>query len=118
MPAAFREGVLNRYGRHCPVSGVDRLRLLDIAHVAPWSDFPEHRTDPRNAVALDKTHHAAFDAGLFTLDSRRRLCLAPDFETESGVLRRTLVEQAGDRVEGVNVADAHLERHNRSLEWW
>ncbi len=118
MPAAFRRGVLNRYGRRCPVSGVDQPRLLDVAHVSSWSEYPEHRTDPTNVVALDKTHHAAFDAGLFTFDPDHRLRLAPDFETDSDVLRRTLVERAGERIDGLQVAGAHLERRNRSVAWW
>ncbi|MFC7166711.1 HNH endonuclease [Halospeciosus flavus] len=117
IPAAFRAHVLDRYGHRCPVSGVDHDRLLDVAHVLPWSGFPDHRTDPRNVLPLSRTHHAAFDAGLFTLDTDYRLQLDPDFETESDVLRRTLVERADERVE-VDVASDYLDRHNRRLDWW
>jgi len=120
LPAAFRAHLLDAYRVRCPVSGVDHERLLDIAHVLPWSEYPDRRSDPENVLVLDGTHHAAFDASLFTLDADLRLRLAPDFETDSTLLERTLVERAGDRVslppESPDVADA-LRRRNRGLDW-
>ncbi len=121
IPAAFRDAVLDRYGHACPVSGVDHDRLLDVAHVLPWSDHPDRRTDPGNVLALDKTHHAAFDAGLFTLDADRRLHVAPGFETDADVLRRTLVARDGERVpmpERATVSGDCLTAHNQQLDWW
>ena len=121
MPAAFRNAVLDRYGHACPVSGVDHDRLLDVAHVLSWSEYPDHRTDPGNVLALSRTHHAAFDAGLFTLDGDFRLHVNPDFETEADVLRRTLVERDGERVrlpQNAPLAPDYLDRHNHRLDWW
>ena len=120
LPAAFRDAVLARYDTQCPVSGVDHARLLDVAHVLSWSDHESLRTAPGNVVALDRTHHAAFDAGLYTLDGDFRLHVSPEFETESSVLRRTLVEQDGERVavpEGT-LDPANLRQRNQSLDWW
>jgi len=120
LPAAFRDAVLSRYDTECPVSGVDHPRLLDVAHVLSWSDHESLRTDPRNVVALDKTHHAAFDAGLYTLDADFRLRVAPAFETDSDLLRRTLLDRDGERVDvdADRLDPAYLERRNRSLDWW
>jgi len=120
LPVAFREAVLSRYDTRCPVSGVDHPRLLDIAHVLSWSDHESLRTDPANVVALDRTHHAAFDAGLYTLDADFRLRVSPDFETDSDLLRRTLLDRDGDRVDvDADLLDpAYLERRNRALDWW
>lgn len=120
MPAAFRDAVLTRYDCRCPVSGVDQARLLDVAHVLSWSDHESLRTDPGNVVALDKTHHAAFDAGLYTLDADFRLHVSPEFETESDLLRRTIAEQNGERVAVPEdtLDPAHLEQRNRALDWW
>lgn len=118
--ARDRDAALSWYDSRRPVSGVDHEGLLDVAHVLPWSDYPEHRTDPENVV-LDKTHHEAFDRGLFTLDAGNYLRVAPDFTTESDVLRRTLVEQAGDRIPipGPRPPSAdHLREHNTTLDWW
>lgn len=120
MSAAFRRAVLGRYGETCPVSGVDHRQLVDVAHILPWAEYDDLRTDPRNVLLLGKTHHAAFDAGLFTLDSDLRIRVAPSFETESDLLGRTLVSREGERVrlpaDAPDVRDC-LERHNRRLDW-
>ena len=115
----FRATVLARHERTCPVSGVDHPGLLDVAHVLPWSDYPEHRADLANVLPLSKTHHAAFDRGLFTIDQDYRLRVHPSFETDSELLQRTIIEQAGDRV-SVPEESLDLEyvgQHNAALEW-
>lgn len=121
MPAAFREAALEWYDSCCPVSGVDHEGLLDVAHILPWSDHPDHRTDPENVFVLNKTHHAAFDRGLFTLDGDYRLHVAPDLSTESELLRRTLVDRDREQVSvpaGRQPSVGHLRKRNSELDWW
>jgi putative restriction endonuclease len=115
----FRATVLNRYGTVCPVSGVDHPVLLDVAHVLPWSEFPDYRADPSNVFPLSKTHHAAFDRGLFTIDQEFYLRVNPEFETESKILQQTIVEQAGKSfsVLAQQVTPEYLEQRNESLDW-
>ena len=115
----FRETVLSRYGRTCPVSGVDHPGLLDVAHVLSWSDFPAHRAELSNVLALSKTHHAAFDRELFTIDSEFRLQVNPSFETKSKVLTRTILDQAGEQLSMLagSVDPKYLRRRNSLLEW-
>jgi putative restriction endonuclease len=115
----FRVTVLSRYDRTCPVSGVDHPGLLDVAHVLPWSEYPGYRADLGNVLPLSKTHHAAFDRDLFTIDEDYRLRVNPEFETESDVLQRTLIQQDGERIA---VADgsldaAYVQQHNSTIEW-
>jgi len=115
----FRVTVLSRYDRMCPVSGVDHQGLLDVAHILSWSEYPEHRADLGNVLPLSKTHHAAFDRELFTIDRDCRVRVDPSFETESEVLQRTIVEQAGERIP---VPDAgpnpeYVARRNAALDW-
>lgn len=120
LPAAFREVTLDRYGHTCPVSGVDHDRLLDVAHVLPWSEYPDYRSDMGNVLPLSKTHHAAFDAGLFTLDRNSRLHVSPTFETDSSVLRTTLLERDGqplDQLSNSPLSASYLEKRNESLSW-
>lgn len=115
----FRETVLSRYGRTCPVSGVDHPKLLDVAHVLSWSEYPEHRADLTNVLALSKTHHAAFDRELFTLDQEYRLRVNQSFETQSEVLQRTIVDQEGKRIplpDG-SLNTGYLAKHNTALDW-
>jgi putative restriction endonuclease len=90
---------------------------LDVAHVLPWSEYPDRRADLSNVLALSKTHHAAFDRGLFTLDRDYRLRVAPDFETECESLRRTILEQAGERIPVEGVDPDYLATHNDALAW-
>jgi len=115
----FRATVLARYNKTCPVSGVDHPGLLDVAHVLSWSDYPQYRADVTNVLPLSKTHHAAFDRELFTIDRDYQIRVNPAFETESELLQRSIVDRAGQRVampdECVNAE--YVERHNASLEW-
>jgi len=77
----------------CPISGVDHPGLLDVAHVLSWSDYPQYRADVANVLPLSKTHHAAFDKGLFTIDLDYCLRVNPEFETQSDLLQRTLLDR-------------------------
>jgi putative restriction endonuclease len=116
----FRATVLSRYGDACPVSGVDHHALLDVAHVLPWSEYPEQRADLSNVLVLSKTHHAAFDRELFTLDQEYRLHVNPEFETESELLQQTLLSQERTRIPGLDgrLSEEYLARHNTTLEWY
>ncbi|MFA9518477.1 HNH endonuclease [Halopenitus sp. H-Gu1] len=115
----FRATVLSRHDRTCPVSGVDHPGLLDVAHILSWSDFPEYRADLSNVLALSKTHHAAFDRELFTIDQDYRLRVNPEFETQSDVLQQTIIDREGERI---SLPDGSLKpqfvaQHNAALEW-
>jgi len=115
----FRATVLFRHDRTCPVSGVDHAGLLDVAHVLSWNDYPEYRADLSNVLALSKTHHAAFDRELFTIDQDYRLCVNPAFNTESDLLQRTIIDREGERI---SIPDGSLKpqyvaQHNAALEW-
>ncbi len=99
---------------------MDYVGLLDVAHVLPWSEFADLRADFENVLALDRTHHAAFDRGLFTFDSEYRLRLNPAFETNSDVLRRTLADRDGEEIrfgDGTGPSPEYLRRRNERLDW-
>ena len=119
VDAEFRLTALTWYDSTCPVSGVDRPQLLDVAHVLRWSDFPEHRADLTNVLPLSKTHHAAFDRAFFTIDEEYRLRANPTFETDSDLLQRTILEQDGERlsIPKNRLNHAYLRQHNAALEW-
>lgn len=115
----FRATVISRHDHRCPISGVDHPGLLDVAHVLSWSDYPKYRADLSNVMPLSKTHHAAFDRGLFTIDQDYRLLVNPSFETQSDLLERTIIDRAGD---GVPLPDGSLNpeyvaQHNKTLKW-
>jgi putative restriction endonuclease len=115
----FRATVLSRHDRTCPISGVDHPGLLDVAHVLSWSDYPEHRADLSNVLTLSKTHHAAFDRDLFTIDRDYRLRVNPNFETQSDVLQQTIIDRAGERISvpDDSLNPQYVAQHNAALEW-
>jgi len=115
----FRATVLSLYNKTCPISGVDHPGLLDVAHVLSWSDYPQYRADVTNVLPLSKTHHAAFDRGLFTIDQDYCLQVNPQFETQSDLLQRTLIDRAGQQLtlpDG-SVDPSYVSRHNAALDW-
>jgi putative restriction endonuclease len=69
-------------------------------------------------LPVSKTHHAAFDRDLFTINKDHRLRVDPDFETESDVLQRTTVEQYGERiaVPDGSLDPAYVQHHNSTIE--
>lgn len=115
----FRATVLSRFETTCPVSGVDHPQLLDIAHVLSWSQYPDYRADLTNVLPLSKTHHAAFDCGLFTIDQEYRLRVNPTFETQSELLQRTIIDRAGKQISipDKSIDPDYLHQHNTALEW-
>lgn len=115
----FRATVLSQHDGMCPVSHVDHPALLDVAHVLPWSEYPDHRADLGNVLPLSKTHHAAFNRELFTIDSEYRIRVNPEFETQTDILKRTIIEQAGERLsfEAAGPKPKYLREHNQRLAW-
>jgi putative restriction endonuclease len=115
----FRATALSRYDTECPVSTVDHPGLLDVAHVCSWSEYPGYRADLSNVLVLSKTHHAAFDRELFSIDSEYRLQVNPAFETQSDLLQQTLLDRDGERLSYLRdrVDEERLTEHNASVAW-
>ena len=75
--------------------------------------------DLSNVLPLSKTHHAAFDRELFTIDQDYRLQVNPAFETESDVLQQTIIDREGERISipAESLKPQYVTQHNASLEW-
>lgn len=84
---AFRELLLREYDYACAVCSMkfhlDNLYEAQAAHIVPKRR--NGTDDPRNGLALCRTHHWAFDVGLFSL--------TPDYE----ILVSPIVEHAESR---------------------
>ncbi len=115
----FRATALYQFNHTCAVCDVDHPALLDVAHILPWSDYPEYRADLHNVLPLSKIHHAAFDRKLFTIDAEFQLQVNPQFETDSQLLRETICDRAGERISlpEHTVSPKYLRAHNAELEW-
>jgi hypothetical protein len=68
--AAFREVVLGEYKFTCAVCEL-KFRLDNLVEATAAHIVPKRKSgtdDPRNGLALCRTHHWAFDAGVFSLN--------------------------------------------------
>lgn len=72
----FRRAVLASFDNRCCVSGISHPGLLIASHIAPWSQHPDHRANPRNGLCLSRMHDGAFDRGLITFDEEFRVVLS------------------------------------------
>jgi hypothetical protein len=72
----FRQTVLASYASRCCITANPVPQLLIASHILPWGKHPKERINPRNGLCLARTHDAAFDAGLITLDDQWRLVLS------------------------------------------
>jgi predicted restriction endonuclease len=77
MQTFFRKLVLAAYDSKCCVTGNPAEDLLVASHILPWSDFPEHRLNPKNGLCLAAHFDRAFDRGLITFDGQARLMISP-----------------------------------------
>jgi Predicted restriction endonuclease len=111
--------VLHQHESECPISGVDQPALLDVAHVRPWAEYPTYRGDIRNVLPLSKTHHAAFDNAVFTIDRDFRLRVNPEFDTDSALLQRTILDKTGEQLplSASDIDPAHLAARNDEVGW-
>lgn len=115
----FRATVLHQHESECPISGVDQPALLDVAHVRPWAEYPTYRGDIRNVLPLSKTHHAAFDNAVFTIDRNFQLRVNPEFDTNSALLQRTILDKTGEQLplSASDIDPAHLAARNDEVGW-
>ncbi|WP_238717542.1 HNH endonuclease signature motif containing protein [Natronorubrum halophilum] len=63
----------------------------DVAHILPWSDYPEYQADLQNMLLLSKIHHAAFDRELFTIDVEFHLQVNPQLRRTANCCVRRFV---------------------------
>lgn len=79
---AFREIVVREYGFTCAVCET-KFRLDDLIEATAAHIIPKYKNgsdDPRNGLALCRTHHWAFDNGIFSLTDNYEILLTPFVE--------------------------------------
>jgi putative restriction endonuclease len=64
--SAFRDRLLEAYGRRCAITGCDAEEALEAAHIVPYKG--EHTNLPSNGILLRADLHTLFDLGLLTID--------------------------------------------------
>jgi putative restriction endonuclease len=100
--AFFRNAVLAAYDEKCCITGITQPELLRASHIIPWAVSSEKRLSPMNGLALNALHDAAFDWGLVTLDTKRRIVLSTQLK---GHVPRRLFEDFFIRFEGTAISE-------------
>ena len=79
---AFREIVVREYDFTCAVCET-KFRVNNLIEATAAHIIPIHKNgsdDPRNGLSLCRTHHWAFDSGIFTLTDNYEVLLSPVVE--------------------------------------
>lgn len=75
---AFRNLVLTEYEYHCTICGM-KFQLGELIEAQAAHIIPKNRSgtdDPRNGLSLCRTHHWAFDNGLFSLSDNYQITVS------------------------------------------
>lgn len=76
---AFRKVVVTNYEHHCSLCGM-KFRLGELIEAQAAHIIPKNRhgtDDPRNGLSFCRTHHWAFDTGLFSISENYDISISP-----------------------------------------
>jgi putative restriction endonuclease len=96
---AFREIVVREYDFTCSVCNM-KFRWQGFTEATAAHIIPKHKNgtdDPRNGLSLCRTHHWAFDQGVFSLSDNYEILLSPSVESSESH-NFTLLEMEGKPV--------------------
>jgi putative restriction endonuclease len=79
---AFKAIVMDKYHRHCAITGTHIPPVLQAAHIQPVTAGGEHRID--NGLLLRSDVHTMFDRGYLGVDPQYRLRVSPRLREEFG----------------------------------
>ncbi len=97
----FRSSVLASYASRCCISGINHPSFLIASHILPWSQYPQHRTNPRNGICLSSLHDRAFDRGLITFDENLKMVISTELRSalSNHVLKESFSQFEGQELQ-------------------
>ena len=113
---AFRSIVVREYDFACAVCGL-KFQLHSLIEATAAHIIPKHKNgtdDPRNGISLCRTHHWAFDEGIFGLSDSYEILLSPAVRA-SNHRRFPLFEMDGQIVNLPN--NEYLRPHLDAVKW-
>jgi hypothetical protein len=114
--SAFRKVVLTGYEYHCSICGM-KFHLGDLVEAEAAHIIPKNKKgtdDPRNGVSLCKTHHWAFDEGLFSVSEDYQITLSP-LVSKADTVNFSLPELANRQISLPE--NEILYPHQSALDW-
>lgn len=110
----FRRAVLANYEESCCITGIAEPRLLIASHIKPWGKDTENRHNPANGLLLSATLDRAFDRGLITVGTSRRILVSRQLRDSQSRETRDYFQQ----LEGAAVRSAiRFDPDPSFLEW-
>jgi hypothetical protein len=76
---AFRKVVVSNYDNHCSLCGM-KFHLGELIEAQAAHIIPKNKSgtdDPRNGLSFCRTHHWAFDNGLFSISDNYYITISP-----------------------------------------
>ena len=113
---AFREIVVREYDYTCAICEM-KFYWNGLAEATAAHIIPKHKNgtdDPRNGLSLCRTHHWAFDAGIFTLSNNYEILLSPVIQ-EADSHNFSLLEMEGKPA--LLPANNILQPHPDAVKW-
>lgn len=124
--ARFQVRVVDDYFHTCALTGyrcftTDGASIVDAAHIEPWAETGND--DLTNGLALSKSAHWMFDAGLWTVDDDLRVVVNVARFTEAGPEAYQLRAAAGRHLQFAPQAKLRpsvecLRRHREKMQRW
>ncbi|QAU11659.1 HNH endonuclease [Halorubrum sp. BOL3-1] len=121
---SFKNEVRDRFNNKCALTGIEGDEysyLLTVSHILDRADREDIAEDHGNVVLLNRTHHFAFDNGLWTFDKGGRIWIKPEYNPASDIMRDSLLDRDGEIIPHLRDAEVnpeYLNEHNSSLSWW
>lgn len=93
----FSKAVLSAYDFQCAITQNPIPELLIASHILPWSEYPEHRLNPKNGICLSRNYDAASDQGLIAFDENYKLITSQYLERflPSEIIERDFMQYKG-----------------------
>lgn len=113
---AFREIVVREYDYTCAICEM-KFHWNSVTEATAAHIIPKHQDgtdDPRNGLSLCRTHHWAFDEGIFTLSDNYEVLLSPAVQ-EADTQNFPLLEMDGKPV--LLPTNTFLQPHPDAVKW-
>ena len=84
---AYRDGLMQKYGGKCVITGISQPKLLIASHIKPWIvSTNQERIDVNNGLLLSANMDKLFDSGLMTFENDGRMRISPYLGKENSKL--------------------------------
>lgn len=113
---AFQKIVTQLYGQRCAVCGqglISPLQLAEVEAAHIVSRSLKGADDARNGLSLCRSHHWAFDRGLFGVDTKRSILIPP--KVSALPQNSALAAFAGQKL--IQPVDTSLQPVPEAFEW-